>query len=94
VGKVSNVHRLSKLEVLPCYTVLMMVRFTPYISMKGSHDPYDDVVVEVRWVESVQTFQIVRIRDDKRHGNHKAVVAEIIEYIKHGVSETEVGRLP
>lgn len=72
----------------------MMVCFAPYISMKGSHDRYDDVVVEVRWVEAVQTFQIVRIRYDKSHGNHKSVVADIIEYIKHGVSETEVGRLP
>lgn len=58
--------------------------------MKESKLQYDDAIVEVMWDLARQTFNILRIRSDKPHGNHKTVVADIVDYIRDGVEVNEV----
>jgi hypothetical protein len=53
--------------------------------MKESGTQYDDRVVEVVWDFSARNWKILRIRDDKLHGNHKDVVTSVIESIIDGV---------
>lgn len=58
--------------------------------MKESRLQYDDAVVECTWDFARQSFRLMRIRDDKHHGNHKTIVTKIIDSIKDGVEEDEV----
>ena len=53
--------------------------------MKESGTQFDDRVVEVAWDFSARNWKILRIRDDKLHGNHKDVVTSVIESIIDGV---------
>ena len=53
--------------------------------MKESGTQFDDRVVEVVWDFSVKNWKLMRIRDDKTHGNHKDVVKSVIESIIDGV---------
>lgn len=64
--------------------------FSDGCRMKDSKLQYDDAIVEVTWSFARQTFQIMRIRDDKHHGNHKTVVTKILDSIRDGVEEDEV----
>lgn len=51
---------------------------------------YDDQVVEVTWAAEQQTWKILRVRDDKPHGNHAKTVQSILLSIQDGVEAEEV----
>ncbi|KAG8892861.1 Dcp1p-Dcp2p decapping enzyme complex alpha subunit, partial [Tulasnella sp. 403] len=53
--------------------------------MKETGEQYDDRIVEVVWSFEGKNWRILRFRDDKKDGNHKDVVASVIESIKDGV---------
>lgn len=53
--------------------------------MKETGEQYDDRVVEVAWNIPEQNWKILRFRDDKTHGNHRDVVASVVESILDGV---------
>lgn len=76
----------------PCLTKAIPAH--AFRRMKASKLQYDDAIVEVTWDMIRQSFRIMRIRDDKHHGNHKTIVTKIIESIKDGVEEEEVCTFP
>lgn len=46
--------------------------------------------MEVVWDAKLQTWKILRFRDDKHDGNYRDVVFSIIHSIKDGVEADEV----
>jgi hypothetical protein len=53
--------------------------------------PRSSRIVEVTWEPSLQTWKILRFRDDKSEGNYYEVVLKIINSIKDGVEADTVG---
>ncbi|VDB82912.1 unnamed protein product [Peniophora sp. CBMAI 1063] len=56
-------------------------------TMKASGDQYDERVVEVHWDAELESWRMMRFRDDKPHGNHKTTVENIISSIADGVEK-------
>jgi hypothetical protein len=72
----------------------LSVRFYPVgFRLKTTGEQIDDRVVEVHWDSALSSWQMMRFRDDKPHGNHKSVVENIIQSIADGV-EKETVRFP
>ncbi|TYJ54735.1 hypothetical protein B9479_004583 [Cryptococcus floricola] len=59
-------------------------------SWKESGKPLDDRIVEVNWDGAMQAWRMMRIRDDKLHGNHKSIVEKILVSINDGVEIEEL----
>lgn len=53
--------------------------------MKESGEQYDDRIIEVAWDNDRSTWQLLRIRDDKPHANHKDIMKKILISIEDGV---------
>lgn len=65
--------------------------------MKSSQIQYDDAIIEVTWSAALDTWSLLRVRDDKPHGNHVKTVKSILVSIADGVEAEEVSthsRLP
>ena len=60
--------------------------------MKETGEQYDDRIVEVVWNFEEKNWKILRFRDDKQHGNHRDIVASVIDSILDGV-EVDVASL-
>lgn len=60
--------------------------------MKSSGEQYDDRIVEVKWDAERETWLIMRIRNDKPHGNYKGTVEKIIFSIRDGVELDAVSK--
>lgn len=58
--------------------------------MRNSRIQYDDRVVECVWDAGLQTWKILRFRDDKREGNYKDIVDKILISIRDGVEQQMV----
>ena len=58
--------------------------------MKASGEQIDDRVVEVVWAPHLQTWRMLRFRDDKHEGNYRTVVSSILLSIRDGVEEDQV----
>ena len=58
--------------------------------LKTTGEQIDDRVVEVHWDSALSSWQMMRFRDDKPHGNHKSVVENIIQSIADGVEKEAV----
>lgn len=58
--------------------------------MRDSGVQYDDRIVECVWDAELQTWKILRFRDDKREGNYKDIVQKILISIKDGVEQDTV----
>ncbi|KAG8999700.1 Dcp1p-Dcp2p decapping enzyme complex alpha subunit [Tulasnella sp. 427] len=67
------------------YFDTMQISDDEWERMKETGDQFDDRVVEVVWNFTDSNWKILRFRDDKKHGNHKDVVASVIESIQDGV---------
>jgi len=61
-----------------------------YCRIRDSGVQYDDRVVECVWDPELQTWKILRFRDDKREGNYKDIVQKILISIKDGVEQPTV----
>ena len=46
---------------------------------------YDDRIIECNWSVERETWQFMRIRDDKEHANHKSIMEKILISIQDGV---------
>jgi len=57
---------------------------------KARGEQYDDRVVEVTWDKERERWLFMRFRDDKREGNYKTVVENIVKSIQHGVEADTV----
>ncbi|CED82595.1 mrna guanylyltransferase [Phaffia rhodozyma] len=68
----------------------MVVEPDEWERMKESKIQYDDAVVEVTWLEDRQTWSIMRVRDDKIHGNHASIVQKVLVSIMDGVEAEEL----
>ncbi|THH13869.1 hypothetical protein EW146_g6409 [Bondarzewia mesenterica] len=55
--------------------------------LKASHEQIDDRIVEVHWDPAVDSWRMMRFRDDKPNGNHRKVVENIIQSIADGVEK-------
>ncbi|WWC61360.1 uncharacterized protein I303_103941 [Kwoniella dejecticola CBS 10117] len=53
--------------------------------IKESGEQLDDRIVEVSWDADNGYWKMMRIRDDKNHGNHKSIVDKILVSIEDGV---------
>lgn len=60
--------------------------------MKRSKLQYDDRIIEARWDFKREAWRFMRIRDDKRDGNHRDVVEKVVETILDPVSKKDVSR--
>lgn len=58
--------------------------------MKKSKVQYDDRVVEARWDFPRKAWRLMRLRDDKAHGNHTDVVENVVQTILHPVHKADV----
>ena len=77
-----------------CVSPALSVRFCLVgFRLKTTGEQIDDRVVEVHWDSALSSWQMMRFRDDKPHGNHKSVVENIIQSIADGV-EKETVRFP
>ncbi|KAG8918717.1 Dcp1p-Dcp2p decapping enzyme complex alpha subunit [Tulasnella sp. 418] len=73
----------------------MQVSDEEWEKMKESEEQYDDRVVEVVWDFEQRNWKILRFRDDKKDGNHKSVVENVLESIMDGVEvETLIKAAP
>ena len=61
--------------------------------MKLSGEQFDDRIVEVHWEPETSRWRMMRLRDDKPHGNHIDVVMNIIGTISDGVEKEDVSSL-
>ncbi|WVR05003.1 hypothetical protein IAU60_002015 [Kwoniella sp. DSM 27419] len=52
---------------------------------KESGEQLDDRIVEVTWDTEHGHWKMLRIRDDKQHGNHKSIMQKILISIEDGV---------
>jgi hypothetical protein len=59
--------------------------------MKASGEQYDERIVECAWDEDLQSWKFMRFRDDKHDGNFIDIVDKIIESIRDGVVQAQVG---
>lgn len=74
--------------ILSCSSTHLPVDLTPsflFCRLKLSGEQIDDRIVEVHWDPTLQTWRMMRFRDDKPHGNHQSVVENIIQSIADGV---------
>jgi mRNA guanylyltransferase len=58
--------------------------------LKESGEQVHDRIVEVHWDPHQSCWRLMRFRDDKPNGNHKSVVANIIQSIADGVEKNAV----
>ncbi|PLW05425.1 hypothetical protein PCASD_25263 [Puccinia coronata f. sp. avenae] len=66
-----------------------------WLQRKERREQLDNRVVEVVWDPFMQTWRILRFRDDKKHGNCCAVVFSTLDSIRDGVEAAElIKRLP
>ncbi|EGF98994.1 uncharacterized protein MELLADRAFT_45847 [Melampsora larici-populina 98AG31] len=59
---------------------------------KLRREQLDNRVVEVVWNSKLQTWKILRFRDDKKDGNYRSVVYSIIQSIQDGVEADELSK--
>lgn len=59
---------------------------------KLRREQLDNRVVEVVWDSNLQTWKILRFRDDKKDGNYRSVVYSIIKSIQDGVEADELSK--
>ncbi|OXG93496.1 mRNA guanylyltransferase [Cryptococcus neoformans A2-102-5] len=57
---------------------------------KESEEQLDERIVEVCWDSQIQAWKMLRMRDDKPHGNHKSIVDKILVSINDGVEIEEL----
>ncbi|KAF9014107.1 mRNA capping enzyme [Cyathus striatus] len=55
--------------------------------LKLSGEQLDDRIVEVHWDPTVESWRMMRFREDKPNGNHRSVVDNIIQSIADGVEK-------
>jgi mRNA guanylyltransferase len=55
------------------------------VRLKETGDQLDDRIIEVSWDADRGTWQMLRIRDDKPHANHKSIMQKILISIEDGV---------
>ena len=61
--------------------------------MKASGEQFDERIVEVHWDAELESWRMMRFRDDKPNGNHKTIVENIISSIADGVEKDVVRAL-
>jgi mRNA guanylyltransferase len=62
--------------------------------MKDSGEQMDDRIIEVSWDAERGTWQMLRVRDDKPHANHKSIMEKILVSIEDGVEIDAVSEAP
>ncbi|KAG0147952.1 hypothetical protein CROQUDRAFT_42075 [Cronartium quercuum f. sp. fusiforme G11] len=59
---------------------------------KLRREQLDNRVVETVWDAKLQTWKILRFRDDKREGNYRDIIYKIIQSIQDGVEAEELSK--